>query len=45
VGQIDEDVDPKNDPSNFYDKLPAPFSFVNKCLEDLIIKNAMEKIL
>ncbi len=44
VGHIDEDIDPKNDPYMYFASLPSPFNFIAECLEDLIVKNAMEKI-
>lgn len=44
VGHIDEEIDPRNDPYMYFSSLPEPFSFIVECLEDLIVKNAMEKI-
>lgn len=44
VGIVEEDSKPSSDPDVYYDRLPKPFNFINKCLEDLIIKRAFEQI-
>ncbi|CAI2381989.1 unnamed protein product [Moneuplotes crassus] len=45
VGIIDEDSKPSSNPVVYFDKLPDPYNFINKCLENMILKNAFEKIL
>lgn len=43
VGVLEDD--PDQDPFAFFDILPEPYNFICQCLENLIIKNAFEKII
>jgi hypothetical protein len=44
VGNIDEDSKPSSDPDVYFDTLPEPFDFIDEWLEDMIIKQAFERI-
>jgi len=45
VGQFEDDSKPSANPDVYFDTLPEPFDFIDECLEDMIIKNAFEKII